>query len=232
MPTVGSAVAPRNVVPGSKPALEPGAQPQRRNGRQGQQDVNHVSDSRLSFAPVTDPVLSLSYLASRYHLELLHLPRVLVAQRNEPVEDNALIGHALFISSGSSSNLTRVRLLSLSVSSSLLASGDLVLLTSRLPRAFALFFGCTTDYTAHFADPDVQLDWSDILQVILPTSASALSSVSTAPIVPTCPICLSEPTAPRMVSSRWIKIGVEQSLIDNLTARRPSVVRSSSFASG
>ncbi|GAA6061557.1 hypothetical protein JCM10212_001089 [Sporobolomyces blumeae] len=68
------------------------------------------------------------------------------------------------------------------------------------------------DYTAHFADPDIHLDWSDILQVILPTSSSALSTVSTSGIdqavdgesgrkggaIPTCPICLSEPTAARM----------------------------------
>ncbi|GAA5991340.1 hypothetical protein JCM5350_006989 [Sporobolomyces pararoseus] len=68
------------------------------------------------------------------------------------------------------------------------------------------------DYTAHFADPDIHLDWSDILQVILPTSSSALSAVSTSGIdqavdgesgrkggaIPTCPICLSEPTAARM----------------------------------
>jgi len=71
------------------------------------------------------------------------------------------------------------------------------------------------DYTAHFADPDIHLDWCDILQVILPTSSSALSAVSTSGIdqavdgesarkggaIPTCPICLSEPTAARMVSS-------------------------------
>lgn len=68
------------------------------------------------------------------------------------------------------------------------------------------------DYTAHFADPDIHLDWGDILQVILPTSSSALSSVSTGTVdqpfdsdsrgaIPTCPICLSEPTAARMVSS-------------------------------
>ncbi|GAA6009508.1 hypothetical protein JCM11491_003583 [Sporobolomyces phaffii] len=68
------------------------------------------------------------------------------------------------------------------------------------------------DYTAHFADPDIHLDWTDILQVILPTSSSALSTVSTSGIdqavdgesgrkggaIPTCPICLSEPTAARM----------------------------------
>jgi hypothetical protein len=57
----------------------------------------------------------------------------------------------------------------------------------------------------------VRLDWADILQVILSTSSSALSSVSSSTIdqpvskdergctIPTCPICLSEPTAARMV---------------------------------
>ncbi|KAK4051872.1 hypothetical protein OIV83_002577 [Microbotryomycetes sp. JL201] len=65
------------------------------------------------------------------------------------------------------------------------------------------------DYTAYFADPDIRLDWAtDVLQVILPTSASALSSVALSTIdqpvdndsngIPTCPICLSVPTAPRM----------------------------------
>ncbi|CEQ42246.1 SPOSA6832_04029, partial [Sporobolomyces salmonicolor] len=68
------------------------------------------------------------------------------------------------------------------------------------------------DYTAHFADPDVHLDWCDILQVILPTASSALPTVSTSGLdqavdgstsrkggaIPTCPICLSEPTAARM----------------------------------
>ncbi|KAM0788359.1 hypothetical protein ACM66B_001499 [Microbotryomycetes sp. NB124-2] len=65
------------------------------------------------------------------------------------------------------------------------------------------------DYTAYFADPDIRLDWAtDVLQVILPTSASALTSVALSTIdqpvdddsngIPTCPICLSVPTAPRM----------------------------------
>ncbi|GAA5976957.1 hypothetical protein JCM10908_005691 [Rhodotorula pacifica] len=67
------------------------------------------------------------------------------------------------------------------------------------------------DYTVQFADPDIHLDWPDVLQVILPTSASALSSVSTTKLdqvvdgdsgaksaMPACPICLSEPVAPRM----------------------------------
>ncbi|GAA5880418.1 hypothetical protein JCM3774_006443 [Rhodotorula dairenensis] len=64
------------------------------------------------------------------------------------------------------------------------------------------------DYTVHFADPDIHIDWPDVLQVILPTSASALSSVAANKLdqsvggdaggVPACPICLSEPVAPRM----------------------------------
>lgn len=67
-----------------------------------------------------------------------------------------------------------------------------------------------TDYTKHFADPDVRLDWADVLQVIVDTT-SALRSAATSMdqptqrhgaegAIPTCPICLSEPTAPRMVS--------------------------------
>ena len=67
------------------------------------------------------------------------------------------------------------------------------------------------DYTAHFADPDIFFEWPDVLQVIIPT-ASALSSTIAAssldhshdesdlqPSIPTCPICLSVPTAARMV---------------------------------
>ena len=82
---------------------------------------------------------------------------------------------------------------------------------SRFVHQFRFVVKPDKDYTAHFADPDIHLDWGDILQVILPTSSSALSSVSTGTVVdqpfdkgasvPTCPICLSEPTAPRMVNS-------------------------------
>lgn len=67
------------------------------------------------------------------------------------------------------------------------------------------------DYTAHFADADKRLQWDeDIVQVIVDTT-SALANVSTASMdqpvetnrhqvsIPTCPICLSEPTAARMV---------------------------------
>ncbi|CAD6891836.1 unnamed protein product [Tilletia caries] len=66
----------------------------------------------------------------------------------------------------------------------------------------------TEDYTAHFADPDIYLPWSHIVQVLIPTS-SALSSATTS-LLPsqaddstdagsaTCPICLSPPSAPRI----------------------------------
>lgn len=70
----------------------------------------------------------------------------------------------------------------------------------------------TGDYTAHFADPDIFFDWPDVLQVIIPTS-SALPSAAPSALAahsyelvaegdarPTCPICLSVPTAARMVS--------------------------------
>ncbi|KAL9940200.1 hypothetical protein V8E36_000905 [Tilletia maclaganii] len=69
----------------------------------------------------------------------------------------------------------------------------------------------TEDYTAHFADPDIYLPWSHILQVLIPTS-SALSGATTG-LLPAqaqdsdsqdqhgaaaCPICLSPPSAPRI----------------------------------
>ncbi|KAJ3412411.1 RING finger protein 10 [Chytridiales sp. JEL 0842] len=43
------------------------------------------------------------------------------------------------------------------------------------------------DYTRSMYDPDVIVDWSDVLQVLIPTSTP-----------PTCPICLSPPLAPRI----------------------------------
>lgn len=67
----------------------------------------------------------------------------------------------------------------------------------------------TGDYTAHFADPDIFFEWPDVLQVIIPTT-SALASTAKATLdhqhddselqstIPTCPICLSVPTAARM----------------------------------
>lgn len=67
----------------------------------------------------------------------------------------------------------------------------------------------TGDYTAHFADPDIFFEWPDVLQVIIPTT-SALTQTAKASIdhhstdsdsqstIPTCPICLSVPTAARM----------------------------------
>ncbi|KAK0551693.1 hypothetical protein OC846_003183 [Tilletia horrida] len=68
----------------------------------------------------------------------------------------------------------------------------------------------TEDYTAHFADPDIYLPWSHIVQVLIPTT-SALSGATTG-LLPsqandstdaahagaTCPICLSPPSAPRI----------------------------------
>lgn len=66
----------------------------------------------------------------------------------------------------------------------------------------------TGDYTAYFADPDIYLNWADILQVIIPTSSALAGVGSSAPISDqprepahegaACPICLSPPTAPRM----------------------------------
>ncbi|SPO25374.1 uncharacterized protein UTRI_03211_B [Ustilago trichophora] len=66
----------------------------------------------------------------------------------------------------------------------------------------------TGDYTAYFADPDIYLNWSDILQVVIPTSSALAGVGSSAPISDqprepahegaACPICLSPPTAPRM----------------------------------
>ncbi|KAJ9479148.1 RING-finger protein MAG2 [Pseudozyma hubeiensis] len=66
----------------------------------------------------------------------------------------------------------------------------------------------TGDYTAYFADPDIYLNWADILQVVIPTSSALAGVGSSAPISDqplepahegaACPICLSPPTAPRM----------------------------------
>lgn len=66
----------------------------------------------------------------------------------------------------------------------------------------------TGDYTAYFADPDIYLNWADILQVVIPTSSALAGVASSAPITDqprepehegaACPICLSPPTAPRM----------------------------------
>ncbi|PTB69964.1 hypothetical protein BBK36DRAFT_1110772 [Trichoderma citrinoviride] len=44
------------------------------------------------------------------------------------------------------------------------------------------------DYSKHAADADLSLDWSNVLQVIVSSESQASS----------CPICLSEPVAPRM----------------------------------
>ncbi|GAA5913606.1 hypothetical protein JCM6882_001700 [Rhodosporidiobolus microsporus] len=77
---------------------------------------------------------------------------------------------------------------------------------ARFVHTFRFIVKPDKDYTAHFADPDLHLDWGDILQVILPTASSALSTVTTGARndqgsesgKSACPICLSEPTAARM----------------------------------
>ncbi|GAA5868539.1 hypothetical protein JCM8547_003179 [Rhodosporidiobolus lusitaniae] len=77
---------------------------------------------------------------------------------------------------------------------------------SRFVHTFRFIVKPDKDYTAHFADPDLHLDWPDILQVILPTTSSALRTVTTGARMDqasedgksACPICLSEPTAARM----------------------------------
>ncbi|GAA96548.1 uncharacterized protein L969DRAFT_50248 [Mixia osmundae IAM 14324] len=69
----------------------------------------------------------------------------------------------------------------------------------------------TYDYTVHFVDPDIYFSWPDVLQVLVPTTsalkppvlpnvAQAVQSQLTAspPADLFCPICLSEPVAPRM----------------------------------
>ncbi|GAA5834792.1 hypothetical protein JCM9279_007107 [Rhodotorula babjevae] len=76
---------------------------------------------------------------------------------------------------------------------------------ARFVHQFRFVVAPDKDYTAHFADPDIHLEWADILQVILPTGGGALNAVATAKLDqageggrPACPICLSEPTAARM----------------------------------
>ncbi|GAA6052490.1 hypothetical protein JCM3770_003791 [Rhodotorula araucariae] len=76
---------------------------------------------------------------------------------------------------------------------------------ARFVHQFRFVVSPAKDYTAHFADPDIHLEWGDILQVILPTGRGALHAVTTGRLdqggeggKPACPICLSEPTAARM----------------------------------
>nr|CAG8544617.1 3296_t:CDS:10 [Entrophospora candida] len=45
----------------------------------------------------------------------------------------------------------------------------------------------TGDYTVYLVDPDILLNWDDIVQVIITTHST-----------PSCPICLQQPTAPRV----------------------------------
>ncbi|GAA5976519.1 hypothetical protein JCM11641_001327 [Rhodosporidiobolus odoratus] len=56
------------------------------------------------------------------------------------------------------------------------------------------------DYVPHLADPDLHLDWEDILQVLLPVGGGEGGAKEQAREggKPACPICLSEPTAGRM----------------------------------
>jgi len=60
----------------------------------------------------------------------------------------------------------------------------------------------TGDYTAHFSDPDIYHYWPNVLQVIVncaPPSTSGLDTLSDrAEQENFCPICLCEPSAPRM----------------------------------
>jgi len=88
------------------------------------------------------------------------------------------------------------------------AHGTAAYTRARFVHQFRFVVAPDKDYTAHFADPDIHLEWADILQVILPTGGGALNAVATAKLDqageggrPACPICLSEPTAARMVRS-------------------------------
>ncbi|KAF8323777.1 hypothetical protein DL93DRAFT_2123539 [Clavulina sp. PMI_390] len=56
----------------------------------------------------------------------------------------------------------------------------------------------TGDYTVHFADPDIYLQWQDILQVIIARAPPEEDDLSSSSGLATCPICLSPHTAPRM----------------------------------
>ncbi|BGP14218.1 hypothetical protein JCM10213_005890 [Rhodosporidiobolus nylandii] len=72
---------------------------------------------------------------------------------------------------------------------------------SRYVHTFRFVVRPDGDYAPHLHDPDVHLDWPDILQVILPVSnSSGGARVDQAKEggKPACPICLSEPTAARM----------------------------------
>ncbi|KAK9896415.1 hypothetical protein P389DRAFT_189979 [Cystobasidium minutum MCA 4210] len=76
-----------------------------------------------------------------------------------------------------------------------------------LNAQFKFMLKPTGDYTVHFADPDIYFNWPDVLQVlvpistVLPAAAHPIEGPSTASadsLLPSCPICLSEPVAPRM----------------------------------
>lgn len=59
----------------------------------------------------------------------------------------------------------------------------------------------TGDYTAHFCDPDIYHCWPNVLQVIVSCDTSPSNAATLADREEQenfCPICLSEPSAPRM----------------------------------
>jgi hypothetical protein len=69
------------------------------------------------------------------------------------------------------------------------SSGHYVADKSRFVHAnYRFVVSPETTYANHLADADVRLDWANIMQVIASTESQAAS----------CPICLSEPVAPRM----------------------------------
>ena len=93
------------------------------------------------------------------------------------------------------------------------------------------------DYTVHFADPDMYViafqaismvstlrlfryfQWVDILQVIVPrTSAIAAAGRSDMQDegATTCPICLSQPNAPRMTKCGHVRLFMSRFLDLNL----------------
>lgn len=182
--------------------------PPRRNGRNHGQDLNHVSVARALVRPWSSVRLTRSP-----HLQLLGFtlpPRSAPASTHLPRRSTKRTHYH-----GGFDRQRFVHQFRYVVKPD---KGMPRLWTSLLSRARSQadrhVRDRAIDYTAHFADPDIHLDWSDILQVILPTSSSALSTVSTSGIdqavdgesgrkggaIPTCPICLSEPTAARMVS--------------------------------
>ncbi|CDZ97925.1 Predicted E3 ubiquitin ligase [Phaffia rhodozyma] len=68
--------------------------------------------------------------------------------------------------------------------------------------SFRFMMKPTGDYTAHFADSDIFFNWPDILQILIPparpTIVDGVSLKSHDAVLPSCPICLGDPVAPRM----------------------------------